>query len=294
MIDYQTYCQIRHLFTEKKLGLRQVARELKLGLNTVCKWARRESFKRAPIPKRASKLDPFKGEIIRLLAQHAYSAQQIFQRLKEQGYQGRYTILKAFVRQVRPKPRPAFLTLHFEPGECAQVDWGCAGSVPVGSTRRRLSFFLMVLAFSRKLYLEFTLAETLEHFLCCHQHAFEYFGGVVRQVWVDNCKVAVLSRAAGSLVLNPRYLDFANHHGFQIRACGVGQPQEKGTRRKRRRVCQKELPQRPGPVGFSTRQSGGPLLARHRGQCPGPRPDPQNAPGTLCPGKAPSPASAAV
>jgi len=227
MIDYQTYCQIRHLFTEKKLGLRQIARELKLGLNTVCKWARRESFKRAPIPRRSSKLDPFKGEIIRLLAQHAYSAQQIFQRLKEQGYQGRYTILKAFVRQVRPKPRPAFLTLHFEPGECAQVDWGCAGSVPVGSTRRRLSFFLMVLAFSRKLYLEFTLAETLEHFLCCHQHAFEYFGGVVRQVWVDNCKVAVLSRAAGSLVLNPRYLDFANHHGFQIRACGVGQPQEK-------------------------------------------------------------------
>ena len=63
MIDYQTYCQIRHLFTEKKLGLRQIARELKLGLNTVCKWARRESFKRAPIPKRASKLDPFRGEI---------------------------------------------------------------------------------------------------------------------------------------------------------------------------------------------------------------------------------------
>ncbi len=132
------------------------------------------------------------------------------------------------MRQVRPKPRPAFLTLHFEPGECAQVDWGCAGSVPVGSTRRRLSFFHRALVFSRKLYLEFTLAETLEHFLGRHQHAFEYFGGVVRQVWVDNCKVAVLSRAAGLPALNPRYLDFANHHGFQIRACGVGQPQEKG------------------------------------------------------------------
>jgi transposase len=228
MIEYQTYCQIRHLFTEKQLGLRQIARQLKLGLNTVRKWARRESFKRAPLPQRSSKLDPVKGEIIRLLEQHDYSAQQIFQRVKERGYQGRYTILKAFVRQVRPKPRPAFLTLHFEPGQCAQVDWGCAGSVPVGSTRRRLSFFIMVLAFSRKMYLEFTLAETLEHFLACHQHAFEYFGGVVRQVWVDNCKVAVLSRAAGSLVFNPRYLDFANHYGFQIRACGVGQPQEKG------------------------------------------------------------------
>jgi len=86
----------------------------------------------------------------------------------------------------------------------------------------------MVLAFSRKMYLEFTLAETLEHFLSCHQHAWENFGGVVRQVWVDNAKVAVLSRATDSVVFNPRYLDFANHYGFQLRACGVRQPQEKG------------------------------------------------------------------
>src|SRR6266581_2449875 len=228
MIDYQTYCQIRQLSTEKKLSFRQIARELKLNWKTVRKWARRESFQKAAAPKRPSKLDPFKGEIVRLLERHDYSAQQIFQQLKESGYPGRYSILKRFVRQVRPKSKPAFLTLRFQPGECAQVDWGCAGSVPVGGTRRRLSFFVMVLAFSRKMYLEFTLAETLEHFLSCHQHAFEYFGGVVRQVWVDNCKVAVLSRAAGSLVLNPRYLDFANHYGFQIRACGLGQPQEKG------------------------------------------------------------------
>jgi transposase len=228
MIDYQTYCQIRQLYTEKKLGFRQIARELKVDLKTVRKWARRESFQKASYPKRQSKLDSFKGEIVRLLERHDYSGRQIFQQIKERGYSGRYTIVKDFVRQVRPKPKPAFLTLHFEPGECAQVDWGYAGPVPVGSTRRRLSFFLMVLAYSRKMYLEFTLAETLEHFLCCHQHAFEYFGGVVQQVWVDNCKVAVLSRNAESIVFNPRYLDFSNHYGFQIRACGVKKPHEKG------------------------------------------------------------------
>lgn len=228
MIDYQTYCQIRQLYTEKKLGLRQIARELALDLKTVRKWAKRESFQKAPAPTRESKLDTFKGEIVRLLERHDYSAQQIFQKIKESGYGGRYTLVKDFVREVRPKPKPAFLTLHFEPGECAQVDWGYAGPVPVGSTRRRLSFFLMVLAYSRRMYLEFTLAETMEHFLSCHQHAFEYFGGVTRQVWVDNCKVAVLSRSADSIVLNPRYLDFANHHGFEIRACGIKKPHEKG------------------------------------------------------------------
>lgn len=228
MIDYSTYCQIRHLFTEQRLGLRQIARELKLNLKTVRQWARREKFAPAVRPPRPSKLDPFKGDILRLLERHDYSAQQIFQQLKERGYPGQYSILKAWVRQVRPKSRPAFLTLHFEPGQCAQVDWGCAGWVPVGSTRRRLSFFVMVLAFSRRMYLEFTLAETLEHFLAAHQHGFEYFNGVVRQVWVDNCKVAVLSRSPGSIVFHPRYLDFAQHHGFEIRACGIGQPQEKG------------------------------------------------------------------
>ena len=127
MIDYQSYCQIRHLFTEKQLSLRQIARELRLGFHTVRKWARREHYKRAPIPKRRSKLDPFKGDIIRLLEQHEYSAQQIFQQLKELGYEGRTSILRAFVSQVRPKRRAAFLTLHFEPGQCAQVDWGGAG-----------------------------------------------------------------------------------------------------------------------------------------------------------------------
>src|SRR5450759_2179633 len=99
MIDYPTYCQIRHLFLEKTLGLRQIARQLKLGLNTVRKWAQRQSYQRAPIPKRASKLNPFKGQIVALLEQHDYSAQQILQRVKdkEAGYQGRYTILRALV-----------------------------------------------------------------------------------------------------------------------------------------------------------------------------------------------------
>src|SRR5207244_13148267 len=128
---------------------------------------------------------------------------KVAQQITEHGYGGGYSIVKGFVRQVRPKKRPAFLTLRFAPGKCAQVDWGCAGSVPVGSRRRRLSFFVMVLAYSRKMYVEFTLSETLEHFLSCHQHAFEYFGGVVEQVWIDNCKVAVLSLAAGSIVFNP-------------------------------------------------------------------------------------------
>ena len=88
----------------------------------------------------------------------------------------------------------------------------------------------MVLCYSRLMYLEFTVSQTMEHFLSCHQHAFEFFGHrVPAKIMVDNLKSAVLKRLTGQApVFNPRYLDFAHHHGFQIVACGLGQGQEKG------------------------------------------------------------------
>jgi transposase len=109
------------------------------------------------------------------------------------------------------------------------VDWGEYGSIGVGSTRRRLSFFVMVLCYSRLMYLEFTVSQTMEHFLACHQHAFEALHGVPSKIMLDNLKSAVLQRLIGQApVFNARYLDFANHCGFNIAACGVGRGNDKG------------------------------------------------------------------
>ena len=109
-----------------------------------------------------------------------------------------------------------------------QVDWGSWGFIAIGSTRRRLSFFVAVLCYSRMMYVEFTLGQSQEHFLSCHQNAFAYLG-VPDCVMVDNCKTAVLSHPVGQPAqFNPRYLDFASHHGFKIRACGVNKANEKG------------------------------------------------------------------
>ncbi len=228
MIDYPTYCEIERLHQEG-LSARGIARQLKLGRRTVRQWLKRKHFAPRAAASRPSKLDPWKGEIVRLLNLHPYTAQQLFQQLQPRGYAGSYSILKRFVRQVRPKPAAAFLTLQFAPGECAQVDWGSAGLLQVGSTRRRVSFFVMVLCYSRRLYVEFTLSEKLEHWLACHQSAFGYFNGVSRQVMVDNCKVAVLAHPPGGPpTFNPRYLDFAQHYGFQIKACGPKQAHQKG------------------------------------------------------------------
>jgi transposase len=229
MIDYETFCQIHYLFDQKKLSVCQIAAELKLDSKTVTRWVHRPRFRQRQSPKRPSKLNPFKNQITAMLERHAYTAQQIFQQLRPQGYQGGYSILKVFVRQVRPARNPAFLMLDFAAGECAQVDWGQFGSVQVGSTRRRLSFFVMVLCYSRMMYLEFTLSESMEQFLTCHRHALEFFGGTPAKVMIDNLKVGVLHHPTGQPALfNARYLDFAAHHGFTPVACAPRKGNEKG------------------------------------------------------------------
>jgi transposase len=229
MIDYQQFCQIKDLHDHQGLKVAQIAPTLGLDPRTVAYWLRQERFRPRKSSPRTSKLDPFKPQIVQLLEKYPYSAAQVFQRLREQGFDGGYSIVKAYVRAVRPKRQAAFLKLAFAPGECAQADWGSFGSVRVGHTSRRLSFFVMVLCYSRLLYVEFTLSQTMEHFLACHQHAFEVFGGVPHSVMVDNLKSAVLKRTLGEApVLNPKYAAFAEHYGFRIVPCNVGKGNEKG------------------------------------------------------------------
>ncbi len=229
MIDYETFCKIRDHLDRQSLTIAQTARALGLTARTVGKWARIEQYQPRAQSARASLLDAYKGLVVRWLDSHPYSAQQIFQRLREQGFTGGLTIVKDYVHSVRPPQREAFLKLVFEPGDCAQVDWGEYGGIGVGSTRRRLSFFLMVLCHSRLMYLEFTVLQTMEFFLGCHEHAFQAFHGVPARIMVDNLKSAVLRRAVGvAPVFNPKYQDFARHWGFDISACNVGRGNEKG------------------------------------------------------------------
>jgi transposase len=228
MIDYETYCKIMRM-REERLRVSQIAATLGLDERTVLRWIEEGCFRQRKSAQRQSKLDPYKPQIVRWLETYPYSGAQIFQRLREEGYTGGDTILTDYLRKVRPRKVKAFLTLSFSPGECAQVDWGQYGSVRVGSTQRKLSFFVMVLCYSRMMYVEFTVSETMEHFLGCHQNAFHFFGSVPGAIMVDNLKCAVIRRLVGQdPVFNTRYRDFANHYGFKIRACGVGKGNEKG------------------------------------------------------------------
>ena len=229
MIDYETFCKIRDEHEQQGLNAEQIAQSLGLDRRTVAKWLAEPRFRPRQSRVRASKLDPYKARIRQWLEAHPYSAQQVLQRLREEGFEGGYSIVKDYVRIVRPRRAPAYLTLSFAPGECAQVDWGEYGSVAVGETRRKLSFFVMVLCYSRMLYVEFTLNQRMEQFLACHQNAFAFFGNrVPEKLMIDNLKSAVLRRLTGEApTFNPRYLDFARHAGFRVIACNKGKGNEK-------------------------------------------------------------------
>jgi transposase len=228
VIDYETYCKIMELH-QQQLKPPQIARTLSLDLRTVLHWIEEGTYRSRQTARQASKLDPYKPLIVRWLETYSYTGVQILRLLREEGYDGGPTILKDYIAKIRPRKVKAYLTLHFAPGECAQVDWGEFGSVNVGSTRRRLSFFVMVLCYSRMMYVEFTVSQSMEHFLGCHQNAFNFFGSVPGKIMVDNLKSAVIRRLIGEApVYNPRYMEMANHFGFKIVACGVGKGNEKG------------------------------------------------------------------
>ena len=97
----------------------------------------------------------------------------------------------------------------------------------------------MVLCYSRMLYVEFTVSQTMEQFLACHQHAFDFFGGIPHKIMVDNLKSAVLKRTVGAAPYSihntwtlPRITALPLH-----RVCWQGQCERPGG--KRRGLCQK-------------------------------------------------------
>ncbi len=180
--------------------------------------------------RRRRQLGPYVEYLKKRIDKGVVNASKLYDEIKAQGYQGCKGHVRDFVATLRP-PRPIAATVRFEtePGEQAQVDWACFGTIQHQGRQHRLYAFLMTLSWSRALYLEFTVAADMAWWLRCHLHGFHYFGGVPHEVLHDNLKTAVLSRGeAGIVHWHPKYLDFAAYYGFTPRACQPYRAQTKG------------------------------------------------------------------
>ena len=185
-------------------------------------------------PRHKPKIGPFLERIAEIIdtdkslpKKQRHTAKRIYERIKEEGYQGGYTQVKEAVRKILRVKREVFMPLIHRPGE-AQVDFGFA-LAKIAGVLRKFAFFVMVLAHSDAFFLMAFERECSETHWEGHMRAFEFFGGVPRRISYDNSKVLV-SKVISSheRKLTDGFLKLQSHYLFREHFCRVARPNEKG------------------------------------------------------------------
>ena len=145
-----------------------------------------------------------------------------------QGYTGSASMLRRYLRQIRPARGRVYQEVHYDPAQAMQVDWGECGTVQVGSTRRKVSVFVAVLCYSRLIFIEFTLSQRKAEFYRGLVNALTFFGGSPRNLIFDNLKAAVLNGSGRHACFHPEFLALCGYFCLQPVACARRDPESKG------------------------------------------------------------------
>lgn len=228
MLSQEDYIVIKTLKAHGVYNV-DIAAEVGVHPKTVSRALARGS---APAPrraKRASKLDPYKAEVDRLLSENVWNAVVVLREIQAQGYDGGITILREYIQPKRAL-RPSKATVRFEtpPGQQLQTDWGETYTI-ISGEETKVHVIANTLGFSRRFHFWCTDSQDAEHTYEGLIRSFEYFGGVTEAVLVDNQKVAVLINRPGEKPqFTPRFVDLADHYGFVPRACQPYRARTKG------------------------------------------------------------------
>jgi len=246
---------IRELIRRVQLGDtdRRIARDLQVSRKTVRKyraWAEQHevlgggslpdaatlqaqlkaTLPVSPPPTVVSKVAPFRDHVV-ALRQRGVECRAIYDILREaHAFAGSYGAVYRFVRHLEPRTPDACVRVETGPAEEGQVDFGYAGFLrdPASDVLRKAWAFVMTLSFSRHSYVEFVFDQEIDTWLRCHRHAFEWYGGVVRRVVLDNLKAAIVHAALYDPVVQRAYRECAEHYGFLISPCRPRTPEHKG------------------------------------------------------------------
>jgi transposase len=213
-----------------------IARRTGLHRSTVAKYIARgiEPPVYGPRPARPTKLTPFERYLReRIAAVPELTGSRLYRELREMGYAGGYTVLKDFLRQVRPRPTAGF-EIRFETpaGHQAQVDFAHFRTVftDESGAERIVWLFSLVLGHSRMMWGRFVLHQDMQTLLRCHADAFADLGGVPTEILYDRMRT-VFHRddtAGGHIVHNATLRAFAAHYSYQPKACRPYRAQTKG------------------------------------------------------------------
>lgn len=231
MISPEVRAEIRRLFYAEHQTIHSIATAMGVHRDTVERAIDKESFVTRSVTVRRRRIDAFAG-LIRDVYERipTIRATRMIEILRDRGYDGRVHLVRTALRELRSERsrKGAYLRLTMHPGDQAQCDWAHFGTLRVGRADRKLSCFVMVLSYSRRLYATFTFDQTLESFLRGHVAAFAAFGGTPRVVLYDNLKAAVIERYGKAVRFNPSLLELAGHYHFRPEPCNPARGNEKG------------------------------------------------------------------
>lgn len=229
MLKKEDWMDIKAL-AEKGVYQKDIAYELGVHPKTVSRALTRRGAPRGERPHaRHSILDSFKPIIDELLKKGVWNGRVILRELQNNGYTGSTTIIGDYIRPKRPlRESKATVRFETEPGQQLQDDWGEIITT-VGGSSQKVFFTVNTLGYSRRFHFWCTDANDAEHTYEGLIRAFEHFGGVTKEVLVDNQKSAVISHRIGERVrFNEHFLDLAGHYGFIPRACRPYRARTKG------------------------------------------------------------------
>jgi len=224
-------------YLEQGWSKSELARKFGISRRTIYNWVTSGQLNKdldeirvryGPRPQVKRKIDPFKGIIHSRLEEYPkLSSVRLLDEIRAAGYQGGYTQLVDYVREVRPKTEPEPIVRFETPaGHQAQVDfahfrlpWGVRWALVV------------VLSYSRLLWLRYFRRQDMRTLIEGLEQAFRYFGGVPTEALFDQMRSVVVADhrvEKGPLVENMEFLRFAHHWGFRPRVCRPYRAKTKG------------------------------------------------------------------
>jgi transposase len=230
MIPRALEAEILRLHHTEHWPIGTIARQLRVHHGTVRRVLAQAGVPVTPRTVRPSMIEPYLAFITETLAKYpTLRASRLYTMVRERGYPGAPDHFRALVAGLRPRPvGEAYLRLRTLPGEQGQVDWAHFGKLSIGRALRPLMAFVMVLAYSRQLFLRFYLGASMAYFIRGHVEAFGWFQSVPRVLLYDNLRSAVLERRDEAIRFHPTLLELAAHYRFQPRPVAVARGNEKG------------------------------------------------------------------
>ncbi len=240
-------------------SIRSVARSLGLDRNTVRKYVRaaleagfvpgeirseeewasfiRRAFPAAANPylrsARFAELRQFTDHIREGLKSNTLAT--VWQRLRDEAGLGvslstprRY--VHARMPEALPHPEVTVWRPEVSPGEEAQIDFGYLGTwaEPFTGKTRRVWAFVIVLAYSRHMFLRVVRRLDLRTWLQSHFLGFQFFRGVPQRLVLDNLKDGVLKPDLYDPKFNRAYDELGRYYRTLIDSCRAGYPKDKG------------------------------------------------------------------